>query len=251
MSAVPSRPGAGPPGSPGSPGSEGPAGPAAGVSSLRHPLTRALLLLTLTTGLVDAASYLGLGHVFSANMTGNVVLLGFGLVGSGGLPVIGPVVSLVAFLAGAGAGGQLARALGDNRRRHLLTALAIEAVVVLVAAVWTAAVAVRADGFSGDLVIGLLALGMGVRSATVRRLAVPDLTTTVLTMTLTGMAADSQLFGGSGAGTSRRAAAVVAMLVGAVIGALLLKASLTFVLVVAGGLTAATLVAYGGLVGSD
>ena len=51
------------------------------VASLRHPLTRSLLLLTVTTGLVDAASYLGLGHVFAANMTGNIVLLGFGIVG--------------------------------------------------------------------------------------------------------------------------------------------------------------------------
>jgi len=43
---------------------------------------------------VDAASYLRLGHVFAANMTGNVVLLGFGIAGAGGLPVVAPVVSL-------------------------------------------------------------------------------------------------------------------------------------------------------------
>jgi hypothetical protein len=32
-----------------------------------------LLTLTVVTGVVDAASYLSLGHVFVANMTGNVV----------------------------------------------------------------------------------------------------------------------------------------------------------------------------------
>jgi uncharacterized membrane protein YoaK (UPF0700 family) len=47
------------------------------VASVRHPLTRALLVLTFTTGLIDALSYLGLGRVFTANMTAKVVLLGF------------------------------------------------------------------------------------------------------------------------------------------------------------------------------
>ena len=49
--------------------------------SINHPLTRTLLVLTFTTGLVDGVSYLGLGHVFTANMTGNIVLLGFGIAG--------------------------------------------------------------------------------------------------------------------------------------------------------------------------
>jgi uncharacterized membrane protein YoaK (UPF0700 family) len=68
----------------------------------------------------------------------------------------------------------------------------------------------------------LLALAMGVQNATARRLAVPDLTTTVLTLTLTGIAADSRLAGGSGANTARRLLSVTAMLLGATIGALLL-----------------------------
>ena len=50
--------------------------------------------------MVDAVSYLGIGHVFTANMTGNVVLLGFGIAGSGGLPVVAPLISLAAFLIG-------------------------------------------------------------------------------------------------------------------------------------------------------
>lgn len=71
------------------------------ATSIKHPLVQALLVLTLTTGLVDAVSYLGLGHVFTANMTANIVLLGFGIAGSGGLPVLAPVISLGAFLIGA------------------------------------------------------------------------------------------------------------------------------------------------------
>ena len=45
------------------------------------PLPPLLLALTLVTGLVDAASYVNLGHVFVANMTGNVVFLGFAIAG--------------------------------------------------------------------------------------------------------------------------------------------------------------------------
>lgn len=212
--------------------------------SIRHPLTRALLVLTFTTGLVDAVSYLGLGHVFTANMTGNIVLLGLGLASSGGLPVLAPVVSLAAFLVGAGVGGILAARLADHHARHIASALAIEASLIAAAIAVAAAVDVRPNALSGDAVIALLALAMGVRNATVRRIAVPDLTTTVLTMTLTGLAADSPLFGGSGRGTTRRTAAVLAMLIGALAGAVLLKTSLALPLVAAVALTVSTTLLY-------
>src|SRR5256714_13712459 len=94
--------------------------------SIRHPLARALLVLTFTTGLVDAVSYLGLGRVFTANMTGNIVLLGFGIAGSGGLPVVAPLVSLGSFLVGAGVGGVLANRIGELHPQHIARALAIE-----------------------------------------------------------------------------------------------------------------------------
>ena len=196
------------------------------ASSIRHPLARALLVLTFSTGLVDAVSYLGLGRVFTANMTGNIVLLGFGIAGSGGLPVVAPLVSLGAFLVGSAAGGVLAVRTGARHAQHVARAFGIEIALVLVAAIVTAATDVRPSTLAGDAVIALLAVAMGVRNATVRRLAVPDLTTTVLTMTLTGLAADSRIAGGSGQGSARRIAAVLAMLCGALTGALLLKVSL-------------------------
>jgi len=212
--------------------------------SIEHPLTRTLLVLTFTTGLVDGVSYLGLGHVFTANMTGNVVLLGFGIAGSGGLPVVAPLVSLAAFLLGSGGGGVLAKRLADRHPRHLGSALAIEVSFLAVAALVAAAVNVRPNAFSGDAMIALLAFAMGVRNATARRIAVPDLTTTVLTMTLTGLAADSVLFGGTGEGSTRRTAAVTAMLVGALAGALLLKTSLVLPLVIAAALAGVTALLY-------
>jgi uncharacterized membrane protein YoaK (UPF0700 family) len=212
--------------------------------SMRHPLVRALLVLTFTTGLVDAVSYLGLGHVFTANMTGNIVLLGFGIAGSGGLPVIAPLVSLGAFLVGAGGGGILAVRMAERHPNHVARALAIEVSLIGVAVVLAAAIDLRPDHASGDLVIALLALAMGVRNATVRHLGVPDLTTTVLTMTLTGLAADSQLAGGSGRGSVRRIAAIFAMLTGALAGALLLKTSLVLPLLAAAALALVTWLVY-------
>ncbi len=185
------------------------------AESLRHPLARTLLVLTFSAGLIDAVSYLGIGHVFTANMTGNIVFLGFGIAGGSGLPVVAPLVSLAAFLLGAGGGGILASRMADRQSEHLVRALSIETLLIGAAAVLTAAADIHPNDLSGDLVIALLALSMGARNATVRRIAVPDLTTTVLTMTLTGLAADSPLFGGSGKGSARRIAAVLAMLIGA------------------------------------
>jgi uncharacterized membrane protein YoaK (UPF0700 family) len=214
------------------------------ATNLNHPLTRALLALTFTTGLVDGVSYLGLGHVFTANMTGNVVLLGFGIAGGTGLPVLSPIVSLLAFLVGAGFGGILARRWGDRHDLHIRLALGIELGLLAVAAVVTALRTPAPSTFEGDLVIALLALAMGVRNVTVRKLAVPDLTTTVLTMTLTGLAADSPLFGGDGKGSARRIAAVLAMLLGALTGGLLLKTDIVWPLVLAAVLAFVTWTVY-------
>ena len=141
--------------------------------SVRHPLARALLALTFSTGLVDAVSYLGLGRVFTANMTGNIVLLGFGIASSEGLPVVAPLVSLGAFLAGSAIGGVLAVTTADRRPQHVARTLGMEIGLLLGAAIVAATADVQPAAFSGDVVIAMLALAMGVRNATVRRLAVP------------------------------------------------------------------------------
>src|SRR5271166_4533306 len=74
----------------------------------RHgPLAPMMVALTFVTGVVDAASYLKLGHVFVANMTGNVVFLGFALAGASGLSAVASLAALASFLLGAFAGGRL------------------------------------------------------------------------------------------------------------------------------------------------
>ncbi len=213
------------------------------ATSLRDPLVRVLLVLTFTTGLVDAVSFLGLGRVFTANMTGNIVFLGFGIAGAGGLPVVSPLVSLAAFLVGARGGGMLAARLAERHPTHVASALSIEAGLIALAAAVAIAVDVEPNAVSGDAVIALLALAMGVRNATVRHLAVPDMTTTVLTMTLTGLAAESHA-DGTGKGSARRVAAVLAMLIGAIAGALLLEVALSLPLLIATALPLITWLLY-------
>ena len=215
-----------------------------GVRSVRHPLTRALLVLTFTTGLVDAVSYLALGRVFTANMTGNIVLLGFGIAGSPGLPVLAPLLSLSSFLVAAGAGGWLVRHTESRHPRLVTWALGVEVSGIAAAAVIAATAHIRPGTALADTLIVLMAFAMGVRNAAVRHIAVPDLTTTVLTMTLTALAAESRPAGGSGQGTVRRLSAVLAMLTGALAGALLLKTSLVAPLAVAAGLALATWLVY-------
>ncbi|HYB29203.1 MAG TPA: YoaK family protein [Solirubrobacteraceae bacterium] len=214
------------------------------AASVRHPLTRALVVLTFTTGLVDAVAYLGLGHVFTANMTGNIVLLGFGIAGSGGLPVVAPIVSLVSFLVGAGAGGTLVKHLADRHSALVARALGVEVTLLAAATVLAAVTTVHPGDPAAYALIVLMALAMGVRNAVVRRIGIADMTTTVLTLTLTGLAADSVAAGGTGKGSLRRTTAVVAMLAGAVVGALLLKAALFLPLALAAVSALATWLAY-------
>jgi uncharacterized membrane protein YoaK (UPF0700 family) len=212
--------------------------------SMRHPLTRTLLVLTFTAGLVDAACFLGLGRVFTANMTGNVVLLGFGVAGSGGLPVTAPLISLASFLAGAAVGGWIASHLADHHPEHLARTLALETALVGAAALIAAVASVRPSSGGAYSVIALLAIAMGARSATVRRIAVPDLSTTVLTMTLTALASELPMFGGRTRGAIRRSAAVLTMFAGALLGALLLRQSVALPLALAAALALAAFVAY-------
>jgi len=195
-----------------------------------------LLGLTVVSGLIDAVSYLGLGHVFTANMTGNVVVLGFAAAGAPGFSVPHTATSLGCFLLGAVAGGRVTRWLGGGSRRTWAR-LTLAAEAALVGGAAAAAFAAPHATATRYAVIGLTAVAMGLRNATVRKLDVPGLTTTtVLTMTLTGLAADSRAGGGSGSRSPRRSAAVVAMAAGAWLGAwLVLHHGLGIPLLVAAG----------------
>ena len=100
---------------------------APGRDAKHGPLPPLLLSMTLVTGLVDAFSYLLLGHVFVANMTGNVVILGFALVGAPGFSIAASLSALAAFSAGALAGGRLASRHSDHRGRLHCSAATLQA----------------------------------------------------------------------------------------------------------------------------
>ncbi|WP_406435469.1 DUF1275 domain-containing protein [Streptomyces sp. NBC_00631] len=185
-------------------------------------LVAVLLALMLVSGLIDAVSYLGLGHVFTANMTGNVVILGFAAAGTPGFSVPRSATSLAAFLLGAAVGGRVAARFGaGSRRRWTRVTLAVEAALLAVSAV--AALAWSGTTATRYVLITLTAFAMGLRNANVRKLGVRDLTaTTVLTTTLTGLLSESRLGDGSSDRSPRRAAAVAALFAGAVLGAWLI-----------------------------
>jgi uncharacterized membrane protein YoaK (UPF0700 family) len=198
-----------------------------------------LFALTAATGLVDAASFLGLGRVFTANMTGNVVLLAFAAAGAPFLSMARSGTALGAFLVGAVVGGRMASRLeGPGRRRWIIIATAVEGGLVALAAVSTLGRGADLMKSVGTLYacIALTGLAMGVRNAVIRSLGIKDLTTTVLTLTVTGLAADSPLAGGKGSGWQRRVGGLVVMFLGAAAGAWLLRFGVAAPLFAASGI---------------
>ena len=191
---------------------------------------RALLGMTFVTGLVDAVSFLSLGHVFTANMTGNVVLLGLATAGVPEVSVPRSLSALLAFLVGAAGGGRILVGSGSDR---VSTTFGIECACLAAATVCAIGYRVSAvDGYQLYAMIVLTSLAMGMRNAGVRKLAIPDLTTTVLTLTITGLAADSSLAGGSNPRWQRRTASVFALFAGAALGAILLERTVFLALLV-------------------
>jgi len=210
----------------------------------RRPTVAAMLVLTAVTGLIDTFSYLNLGHVFVAFMTGNVVFLGVSLQPGAHQSAVASAIALGGFVLGSLTGGRLAARLSHRPRRWLVTALATESVLLALVALVSGSGLMTPDGQSADghasthVSIALLALAAGLQNSTIRHFAVRDLNTAVLTLTLTGLTADSALGGGQGAKAHRRAGSIAAMLVGAAVAAALLHISATAVVVLAAVLVA-------------
>ena len=193
-----------------------------------------LVALTAVTGLVDAFSYLVLGHVFVANMTGNVVFFAFALAGVGGFSAPASIAAIGCFAAGALVTGRLGRSLAGRRELLLGVTAGIEAVIVAETVTMAALTSRPIPAGLRYALIVALSLATGAQNATARKLAVPDLTTTVLTLTITGIAADSPIAGATGAHAARRLISVAAMFAGALAGALLvLRVNIVYPLVIA------------------
>src|SRR5580658_9721598 len=200
----------------------------------QHPSTPGILLgMTLVTGMVDAVSYLALGRVFTANMTGNVVLLGFAAGGVKGLSAARSLAALFCFLGGAVFGGRVSVPQAPGP-------LLVETALLLLASL---AALLPDQNLSVYCMIAITAAAMGYRNAVVRKIGLPDLTTTVLTLTITGLGADSRLAGGENPRWRRRVAAIFALVIGAFAGAELLNRSTALALMVSALITGCCAVA--------
>ena len=212
------------------------------LTNSERVLYGSLYCLTFVTGLVDAGSYVAMGHVFTANMTGNVVFLGFAFGGVPGLSIGRSVTALGFALLGGLLAGKLDSWLG-KRRRNFWLAAAFGIETLLLFGAMTVSWYFEPPG--GPLIstalygiIALTALGLGVRNGTVRRLAVPELTTTVLTLTVAALAFDFSLTPGNNPRWRRRVGSILLMFFGAFVGVELLKHSLVLLLGASAALTA-------------
>lgn len=189
----------------------------------RRQTVTALLLLTFTTGLIDAVSVLVLGHVFVANMTGNVIFLGFWFVPHSGVDLTAAVVAFAGFVVGTIIGGRLSRHLDCRVRVWLVTALGIEVAILVVLAILAGAGVLHYHDNTKLILICGLAVAFGSQNATARQFGIQELSTTVLTSTIVGIGFDSRLAGGTGDREKLRYGVVLTMCAGAVVGATLTR----------------------------
>lgn len=179
----------------------------------------ALLLLTFATGLIDAVSVLVLGHVFVANMTGNIIFLGFWLVPHSGVDLTAALVAFGGFVLGTVLGGRFARHLDHETRLWLTAALGTEVVVLVVLSMLAGTGVLRYDDNTKLILIAALAMVFGSQNAAARQFGIQELSTTVLTSTIVGIGVDSRLAGGTGAREKLRYGVVLTMCGGAAVGA--------------------------------
>jgi len=194
---------------------------------------RDLLLvgLTFSSGAIDAISFLALGKVFTAFMTGNVVFLGLRVAGADGPDIWRTAIALAAFAVGVLVATRIvARSEGSHvwppRVSVALGATMLLQVVFL--AIWITTSGRPGTG-SGDALTGLMALALGLQSGAVMTLAVQGVFTTAATATVMFLMRD--LAGGSRASATERArlaGVLLALFAGATAGGLLLVHARTF-----------------------
>ncbi len=204
----------------------------------------ALLLLTFATGLVDAVSVLVLGHVFVANMTGNVVFLGFWFVPHSGVDMVAAILSFVSFLVGTVLGGRFARHFDYEVRVWLTAALGTEVVLLTVLAVLAGTGVVNYHDNGKLILIAGLAVTFGAQNAAARQFGVQELSTTVLTSTLVGIGVDSRFAGGTGEREKLRYSVVLTLCAGAMVGATMTRWTVAPVIALAAVVVGASLAVF-------
>jgi uncharacterized membrane protein YoaK (UPF0700 family) len=170
-------------------------------------------------------SYLALDRVFTGNMTGNVLFIGFGLMGVQDIPVLNNLVALLTFLLGAALGSRVTRPGSDGPVRLPRASVGVltgtTAGTFVLAGVWL--VAGHLDTPELVVLTGVLALLLGAQASAVKHIGIRDLSTVVVTMTMVNLAADSRLGGGAGPAWARRVGAIVTMGLGALASAAVVR----------------------------
>ncbi|MFE4667582.1 YoaK family protein [Streptomyces sp. NPDC056716] len=202
-----------------------------------------LALLSAAAGATDAVAYLGLGGVFTANMTGNLVLFGIGGAYGADLHLARAVVAVVAYVLGLVVTYSMTPDPGPEASpwpRRVGSALAVSLLTQTALMVVWAACSARPGRGIELVLVGLSAAAMGIQTAVARRLSLAGITTTFITGTLTSMV--ESLCQGSAKYVLRRGTALLALVLGALIAALLLEAAPVLAAAVAPALVLITLV---------
>jgi uncharacterized membrane protein YoaK (UPF0700 family) len=151
-----------------------------------------LLILTWAAGVVDAVSYLALGHVFTAMMTGNTVLLGLALAQGEIYAALRSILALLGFALGVTLGATIVeRDESESEWPPAVTgALVLEGFILAIFAVAWHLKDPALGGHNVQVLIVLLGTAMGAQAAAVRRLDVPGIATTYITGTITSLFVD-------------------------------------------------------------
>jgi len=204
----------------------------------------ALLLLTFATGLADAISILVLGHVFVANMTGNVIFLGFWLAPKSSIDLTAVAVALPTFVCATIFSGRLSRHFGDRTRRWITTVLTTEIALLTMLAILAGVGVLQYRDNTKLIIIGVLAVTFGLQHSSARQFGIQELSTTVLTSTIVSLGLDSRLAGGTGAREKLRLSVVFTMCAGALVGATMSRFVVAPVFAVAAAVVALSLVIF-------
>lgn len=154
-----------------------------------------ILILSGTSGCLDALGFLGLGRVFTANMTGNTVLFGLAIAQGNWLAMQRSLIAMVGFSLGVIAGTLLVERNYAQRvptwTPQTIRALVVESGVLLIFALgWSLPGLVTSGSLLARALLGISALAMGQQSATVLSLGIPGISTTYITGTITTLMAN-------------------------------------------------------------
>ena len=155
-----------------------------------------LFILAMTSGSADGWSYMGLGHAFVANMTGNTVLLGISIFLEHH-DLLHPLISLMCYVTGVAFGSFLTRDVkeGSLWSKSISSVLLVESLILLAVAVaWLSKSAILSPSLK-NLVLGSVATAIGLQSSAMLALKVPGIVTTYITGTWTTLTRGLVLIG--------------------------------------------------------